>query len=116
MAIIFEHNNRLLIQKSEKDSFYSLMGGKVKIGESSIDALKREIKEELNASISIDSFIKQIEYDYSSFHLVMDVYFCHLNSPHIELIEAENAKWLKIEEIYDLDWLPADLELLQYIK
>ncbi len=91
-------------------------GGKIEENETKEEALIREIKEELNASISIDSFIKQIEYDYPSFHLVMDVYFCHLNNPHIELIEAENAKWLKIEEIFDLDWLPADLELLQYIK
>lgn len=91
-------------------------GGKIEENETKEEALAREIKEELNASISIDSFIKQIEYDYPSFHLVMDVYFCHLNNPHIELIEAENAKWLKIEEIYDLDWLPADFELLQYIK
>lgn len=91
-------------------------GGKIEENETKEEALAREIKEELNASINIDSFIKQIEYDYPSFHLVMDVYFCHLNNPHIELIEAENAKWLKIEEIYDLDWLPADLELLQYIK
>lgn len=91
-------------------------GGKIEENETKEDALTREIKEELNASISIDSFIKQIEYDYPSFHLVMDVYFCHLNNPHIELIEAENAKWLKIEEIYNLDWLPADFELLQYIK
>ncbi len=91
-------------------------GGKIEENETKEEALTREIKEELNASISIDSFIKQIKYDYPSFHLVMDVYFCHLNNPHIELIEAENAKWLKIEEIYDLDWLPADLELLQYIK
>ena len=91
-------------------------GGKIEENETKEEALAREIKEELHASISIDSFIKQIEYDYPSFHLVMDVYFCHLNNPHIELIEAENAKWLKIEEIYDLDWLPADFELLQYIK
>ena len=91
-------------------------GGKIEENETKEEALTREIKEELNASISIDSFIKQIEYDYPSFHLVMDVYFCHLNNPHIELIEAGNAKGLKIEEIYDLDWLPADLELLQYIK
>lgn len=91
-------------------------GGKIEENETKEEALIREIKEELNASISIDSFIKQIKYDYPSFLLVMDVYFCHLNNPHIELIEAENAKWLKIEEIYDLDWLPADLELLQYIK
>lgn len=91
-------------------------GGKIEENETKEEALAREIKEELNASISIDSFIKQIEYDYPSFHLVMDVYFCHLNNPHIELIEAENAKWLKIEKIYDLDWLPADFELLQYIK
>lgn len=91
-------------------------GGKIEENETKEEALAREIKEELNASISIDSFIKQIEYDYPSFHLVMYVYFCHLNNPHIELIEAENAKWLKIEEIYDLDWLPADFELLQYIK
>ncbi len=119
VAAIIKKDNLIFATQRGYGEFkdkWEFPGGKIEENETKEEALAREIKEELNASISIDSFIKQIEYDYPSFHLVMDVYFCHLNNPHIELIEAENAKWLKIEEIYDLDWLPADFELLQYIK
>lgn len=119
VAAIIKKDNLIFATQRGYGEFkdkWEFPGGKIEENETKEEALTREIKEELNASISIDSFIKQIEYDYPSFHLVMDVYFCHLNNPHIEPIEAENAKWLKIEEIYDLDWLPADLELLQYIK
>ena len=119
VAAIIKKDNLIFATQRGYGEFkdkWEFPGGKIEENETKEEALAREIKEELNASISIDSFIKQIEYDYPSFHLVMDVYFCHLNNPHIELIEAENAKWLKIEEICDLDWLPADLELLQYIK
>ncbi len=119
VAAIIKKDNLIFATQRGYGEFkdkWEFPGGKIEENETKEEALAREIKEELNASISIDSFIKQIEYDYPSFHLVMDVYFCHLNNPHIELIEAENAKWLKIEKIYDLDWLPADFELLQYIK
>lgn len=91
-------------------------GGKIEPNETKEQALVREIKEELNASITIDSFIKTVEYDYPAFHLVMDAYFCHLNNPHIELLEAENSKWIEIGETANLDWLPPDLELLNFIK
>lgn len=119
VAAIIKKDNLIFATQRGYGEFkdkWEFPGGKIEENETKEEALAREIKEELNASISIDSFIKQIEYDYPSFHLVMDVYFCHLNNPHIELIEAENAKWLKIEKIYDLDWLLADFELLQYIK
>lgn len=81
VAIIFEHNNRLLIQKSEKDSFYSLMGGKVKIGESSIDALKREIKEELNYNLKdeqcnlIRIYENFFKYKNKKYHELLYIFF-----------------------------------------
>lgn len=91
-------------------------GGKIEAGESDEEALTREIKEELNASITPDRFIQTIEWDYPTFHLVMNVYLCHLNNPHLELLEAENAKWLDRSDIDSVDWLPADRLLLPKLK
>ena len=91
-------------------------GGKVEAGESDEVALKREIKEELEASIEVDSFIQKVEWDYPSFHLEMNVYLCHLKNPHLELLEAENAAWLTKENLDNLDWLPADRLLLPKLK
>lgn len=91
-------------------------GGKIESDESDEEALIREIKEELNASITPDRFIQTIEWDYPNFHLSMNVYLCHLNNPHLELLEAENAKWLEKENLESVDWLPADKLLLPHLK
>ncbi len=91
-------------------------GGKIEEGETPEEALEREIKEELNVLIDVSELIDTIEYDYPGFHLSMKCYWCEIKSGTIELIEAESAKWLTKEELYLVDWLPADIILIDKIR
>lgn len=91
-------------------------GGKVEPGEPPEDALKREIREELNTEIQIEDFIDQIEFDYPTFHLSMRCYWCSIVKGELELLEHEDAKWLNRNELNSVSWLPADLELLEKIR
>lgn len=91
-------------------------GGKRENGESGEDTIRREIKEELNIDISVDDFLKTVEYDYPEFHLVMDVYICSILSGSVELSVHENAIWLDPNDIDSLEWLPADILILDNLK
>ncbi len=88
-------------------------GGKIEEGESPQEALVREIKEELNANIQVGELIQTVEYDYPNFHLSMDCFWCELESEQLELKEHEDAKWLSKNELDSVDWLPADITLVQ---
>ena len=87
-------------------------GGKIEEGETPQEALKREIMEELDTEISVGELIDTIEYDYPTFHLSMDCFWCEVIKGNLVLKEAENAKWLKKNELDKVDWLPADVELI----
>ncbi len=76
----------------------------------------REIKEELDTEITVGNLIKTIEYDYPTFHLSMDCFWCEIVSGDLVLKEHEAAKWLKKSQLDEVDWLPADLELVETIK
>lgn len=91
-------------------------GGKIEEGESPQEALVREIKEELNADIQVGELIKTVEYDYPNFHLSMDCFWCELESEHLELKEHEDAKWLLKDELDSVNWLPADITLVDEIR
>ena len=91
-------------------------GGKVEAGETPQQALKREIQEELDVKIEIGELIDTIEYDYPTFHLSMDCFWCIVIDGEIILKEAEAAKWLNKDELYNVDWLPADVELIKKIE
>lgn len=91
-------------------------GGKIEPGESPEQALKREIQEELDADIRVEGLIKTIEYDYPDFHLSMDCYWCELLGDHLLLKEALDARWLRQSELYSVQWLPADCEVLSEIE
>lgn len=90
-------------------------GGKIEPGESRKEALVREIKEELDADIRIGSLLETVEYDYPAFHLTMHCFFCELISEDIVLKEHEDARWLSEEELGTVDWLPADVGLIDKI-
>lgn len=91
-------------------------GGKIETGETSKEALKREIMEELDTEISVGELIDTIEYDYPEFHLSMDCFWCEMVSGDLVLKEHEAAKWLDKEMLYSVDWLPADVRLIEKIK
>ena len=90
-------------------------GGKIEEGESPESALAREIKEELATEIQVGEYIDTIEYDYPKFHLSMRCYACTILSGKLELLEHENAKWLTKETLNSVDWLPADILILDKV-
>ena len=91
-------------------------GGKIEAGETPQEALKREIMEELDTEITVGELIDTIEYDYPTFHLSMDCFWCEVVKGELVLKEAEAAKWLKKDELDKVDWLPADVELIGKIE
>ncbi len=91
-------------------------GGKIEEGETPQEALKREIREELDTEISVGNIIDTIEYDYPTFHLSMDCFWCEILSGDLVLKEHEAAKWLTKEELDSVDWLPADVTLIDKIR
>ena len=91
-------------------------GGKIEEGETPQQALKREIMEELDTEISVGELIDTIEYDYPTFHLSMDCFWCTVVKGNLVLKEHEAAKWLKISELGEVNWLPADETLISKIN
>ena len=91
-------------------------GGKIEDGETPEQALAREIKEELDTEIQVGKLIETIEYDYPKFHLSMDCFWCEIMQGGLELKEHEAARWLSKEELYSVDWLPADVGVVEKIK
>ena len=91
-------------------------GGKIEEGETPQEALKREIKEELDTEISVGELLDVIEYDYPTFHLSMDCFWCEVISGDLVLKEHEAAKWLSKEQLNSVEWLPADVTLIEKIR
>ena len=91
-------------------------GGKVEAGETPQQALIREIQEELAVKIEVGELIDTIEYDYPTFHLSMDCFLCVVVDGEIILKEAEAARWLDKDELYSVDWLPADIALIEKLQ
>jgi 8-oxo-dGTP diphosphatase len=92
-------------------------GGKIEVGELPENALVREIQEELNAKILVKNHIHTIEYDYPNFHLSMKCFECELSeNQEITLLEHQNAKWLDKKNLYSVDWLPADVDVLKKVE
>lgn len=91
-------------------------GGKIEAGETPCDALKREIREELDTEIAVGDLIDTIEYDYPTFHLSMDCFWCEIIKGNLVLKEHEAARWLDKESIDSVEWLPADITLIEMLK
>jgi 8-oxo-dGTP diphosphatase len=91
-------------------------GGKVEPGETSQQALVREIQEELATKIRVGNLITTIEYDYPAFHLSMDCFWCEVEEGELKLLEAEDARWLTKDKLNSVKWLPADVNLIAEIE
>ena len=91
-------------------------GGKMEAGETPEEALRREIWEELETRIVVERLVTTVEYDYPKFHLRMHCFWCHIESGSLTLKEHEAAKWLGKGELDSVDWLPADLEVVEKLR
>lgn len=90
-------------------------GGKIEVGETPQQALIRKIKEALDVMVSVGDLIDTIEYDYPTFHLSIDCFWCEITDGELKLLEAESARWLTRETLYEVPWLPADLNLIKKV-
>ncbi len=116
-AIIRKENKFLATQRGygEFINMWEFPGGKIEDGETKEEALHREIKEELNVEINIKNFLLNVKYTYPTFKLNMYCYICETNDK-IELLEHKELKWLTKNELEKLNWLPADIEVIECIK
>ena len=100
----------------EWKDWWEFPGGKMEAGELPEEALRREIWEELETRIVVENLVETVEWDYPQFHLSMHCYLCHVESGHLELKEHEAAKWLNKDELENVNWLPADLKVIEKVR
>ena len=116
-AIIIRDDQVFATQRGygEFQGWWEFPGGKMEAGESPQEALKREIREELDAEIEVHELLETVEWDYPNFHLTMHCFICTLLSESLHLNEHEAATWLTHETLMSLKWLPADEGILDKI-
>ena len=117
-AVIIRDNQVFATQRGygEWKDWWEFPGGKIEPGECPQEALKREIKEELDAEICVGELLQTIEWDYPTFHLTMHCFICSLESESLHLNEHEASKWLTKDKIKSVQWLPADDIILEKIS
>ena len=116
-AIIIRNGEVFATQRGygEFKGWWEFPGGKIESGECPKEALKREIREELDAEIAVGDLLETVEWDYPNFHLTMHCFICSLLSESMHLNEHEAATWLNLENLRSVNWLPADVILLDRI-
>ena len=117
-AIIRREDKILATQRGygEYKDGWEFPGGKINEGETPEEAIAREIKEELDADIKVGNLLVTVEHDYKDFHLSMQCFWAELKEDsHIELLEHEAAKWLSMNELNSVEWLPADVKVVNAI-
>ena len=119
VAAVIRDNDRIFATQRGYGNYkgwWEFPGGKIEAGETPQDALKREIREELDTLVEVGNLIACVEYDYPEFHLSMDCFWCTVLEGNLHLNEAEDARWLTKENLMSVKWLPADLEVLEVIS
>ena len=118
-AIIHDNKGRIFVTQrgyGEYKDWWEFPGGKMEAGEMPEEALKRELREELETRIVVEQLVETVKWDYPTFHLTMHCYLCHVECGHLELKEHEAAKWLNKDELESVNWLPADWEVVKKIR
>ena len=118
VAIIIEHGKIFATQRGygEFKDGWEFPGGKIEQGETPQQAVKREVMEELDTEIEVGELFDTVEYDYPGFHLTMHCFICTVKSGDLVLKEHEAARWLARENLNSVDWLPADIGLIEKLK
>lgn len=119
VAAVIKNKNKILAVQRGYGEFrgrWEFPGGKIEKDEKREDALKREIKEELDIEINVLDFLVTVNYDYPKFHLIMHTYLAEISSGEINLLEHLDMKWLEKEKIGNVDWLEADLDIVDKLK
>ena len=114
-AIIHDGEGRIFATQRGYGDYkdgWEFPGGKMEPGETPEEALKREIWEELETDIAVERLVQTVEWDYPQFHLTMHCFWCSVESGCLTLKEHEAAKWLAMDELDSVDWLPADREVV----
>lgn len=91
-------------------------GGKVELGESSAEALVREVEEELVCTIKVKDFINTVEHEYDFGIVVLSTFYCDLIAGTPSLTEHQDLVWLPAHELSALKWAPADLPAVSAIQ
>lgn len=118
VAAIIKQDNKYFVTQRGYGEFkdgWEFPGGKIEKNETHQEALKREIKEELDIEILVNDFLITVNYNYPEFHLTMHCYICSISSGEIILKEHEAAKWLAKEELRTVKWLPADIKVVDIL-
>ena len=117
-AVIFHEGKMYATQRGYGDykDWWEFPGGKVEPGETPEDAIVREIREELDTVITVERFLTTVEHDYPEFHLSMDCYWAKIESGRLTLLEHEAAKWLPLDDLWQVRWLPADVKVVEAIE
>ena len=118
VAAVIQQDDKILATQrgyGNYNDWWEFPGGKVEAGETPENALVREIKEELDSEIAVDRFLTTVEHDYPEFHLSMDCYWCRVISGKLTLLEHEAAKWLPLDNLRQVNWLPADVKVVEAI-
>ena len=117
-AIILDGDKIFATQRGYGDwkDWWEFPGGKMEPGETQEEALRREIREELSAEIRVDELLCTVDYDYPEFHLIMHCYLCSLLTGTLHLNEHESAKWLSRNELSSVQWLPADIQVVEKLR
>ncbi|MFU0824602.1 8-oxo-dGTP diphosphatase MutT [Clostridium sp.] len=118
-AAIMKHNNKIFITRRSYGEFkdmWEFPGGKIEKGETQEEALIREIKEELELDIEISEYLTTIDYDYPNFHLTMHCFICDICGGELHLNAHNDAKWVTLDEVDNLRWIPADVLVVDKLK
>lgn len=119
VAAIIKDGNKIFATQRGYGEFqggWEFPGGKIEKDETPQQALVREILEELETEIEVGDLLDIVEYDYPAFHLSMQCFWCSIKSGELVLKEHQAAKWLTKDQLDDVEWLPADLGLIEKIK